>query len=85
MHDGRFETLEEVLNHYNEGIEVSSTLSPLILEADNRQLDEDVAQASLHLSGEEKRAVIAFLHTLTDETFMTDQRFSNPFAERSAE
>ena len=33
MHDGRFATLEEVLDHYNEGIKLSSTLSPLIAEA----------------------------------------------------
>ena len=35
MHDGRFETLEEVMEHYNDGVVVSDTLSPLILEADN--------------------------------------------------
>ena len=36
MHDGRFKTLEEVLDHYDSGIRNSSTLSPLIVEADNR-------------------------------------------------
>jgi cytochrome c peroxidase len=36
MHDGRFKTLEEVLDHYDSGIKNSSTLSPLIVEADNR-------------------------------------------------
>ncbi|MFO7589230.1 MAG: cytochrome c peroxidase [Gemmatimonadota bacterium] len=79
MHDGRFGTLEEVLDHYNEGIRLSSTLSPLILEASN-QGDAPVERVSLNLSAEETAAVIAFLHTLTDEEFITDERFSNPFA-----
>ncbi len=84
MHDGRFATLEQVLDHYNEGISVSSSLSPLILEADNRQADDGASQTSLHLSEEEKRAVIAFLHTLTDEKFISAEEFSNPFIERGA-
>ena len=78
MHDGRFETLEEVLDHYDHGIERSSTLSPLILEADNLPKDS-LDRISLNLSEEEKAAVIAFLHTLTDEDFVTDDRFSDPF------
>ena len=78
MHDGRFATLEEVMDHYNEGIRVSSTLSPLILEASN--LDGAPGDSiSLDLSEEEAAAVIAFLQTLTDEEFVTDERFSNPF------
>ena len=86
MHDGRFGTLEEVLDHYNEGIRVSSTLSPLILEASNLDTASDTAsdnapadRVSLNLTTEEAAAVIAFLHTLTDMDFVTDERFSNPF------
>ncbi len=82
MHDGRFGTLEEVLDHYNEGIRVSSTLSPLILEASNLDAASDTAaedRVSLNLTAEETAAVIAFLHTLTDMDFVTDERFSNPF------
>ena len=78
MHDGRFRTLEEVLDHYNSGIRLSSTLSPLILEANNQE-DAPGEPVSLNLSVEETAAVISFLHTLTDETFVTDKRFSNPF------
>lgn len=78
MHDGRFTTLEEVLEHYNSGIRVSSTLSPLILEASNVE-ETPSDSVSLDLSEEETAAVIAFLHTLTDEDFVTDERFSNPF------
>ena len=78
MHDGRFQTLEQVLDHYNGGIKRSKTLSPLILEADNiakTQLDS----ISLNLTEDEEKAIIAFLHTLTDEQFLTDPRFSDPF------
>jgi len=78
MHDGRFATLEEVLDHYNEGIRVSPTLSPLILEASNADTLA-AGRVSLDLDEEERAAVIAFLHTLTDEAFVTDERFSDPF------
>jgi len=78
MHDGRFATLEEVLDHYNEGIKRSETLDPLILEASNESIDpnEDI---KLHLTNEEKEAIIAFLHTLTDYSFITNEKFSDPF------
>ncbi|WP_205504080.1 cytochrome-c peroxidase [Rufibacter psychrotolerans] len=74
MHDGRFKTLEDVLNHYNEHVNMQDpNLDPLIEEARN-----DFGGATLGLTGEEKRQIIAFLHTLTDETFIKDPRFSDP-------
>ncbi|MEQ6118879.1 cytochrome c peroxidase [Reichenbachiella sp. MALMAid0571] len=78
MHDGRFSTLEEVLDHYNEGIIRSETLDPLILAASNENIvpNEDI---KLHLTDEEKEAIIAFLKTLTDYNFITDEKFSDPF------
>ena len=80
MHDGRFATLEEVLAHYHHGIKQSTTLSPLIREADNT--NSAPTQASgLNLAPSEIDAIIAFLHTLTDEAFLTNPRFSNPFEE----
>jgi len=79
MHDGRFATLEEVLQHYNGGIRQSSTLSPLIAEASNRDAASPEG-ISLNLTEAEQAAVIAFLHTLTDDKFVTDERFSDPFA-----
>lgn len=57
MHDGRFKTLEEVLEHYATGIHISSTLDPLLIDG-------------ISLSGEEKTALLAFLNTLNDETFV---------------
>jgi cytochrome c peroxidase len=78
MHDGRFKTLQEVLDHYDTGIKSSSTLSAVIVEADNRGVA--AGRISLHLTAEEKTAIIAFLHTLTDRDFVTAERFSDPFA-----
>ncbi|PCI78326.1 MAG: cytochrome-c peroxidase [SAR86 cluster bacterium] len=78
MHDGRFATLEAVLDHYNEGIKTSSTLSPLIAEANNL-IKAGNSQASLSLAAHEQQAIIAFLHTLTDEQFVTAEKFSSPF------
>jgi len=78
MHDGRFGTLEEVLDHYNDHIQNSSTLDVLILEANN-ELSDGSDAIKLHLSEGEKKAIIAFLHTLTDQQFITDSKFSNPF------
>jgi cytochrome c peroxidase len=79
MHDGRFFTLEQVLDHYNEGIRYSDTLSPLIMEADNQQQDAVSRRISLNLNAEEKHAIIAFLHTLSDRSFTTEEKFSDPF------
>ncbi len=78
MHDGRFNTLEQVLDHYNEHVQMSSTLDPLILEASNLPVLPD-DEVKLALTGEEKEAIIAFLHMLTDDAFITDERFSDPF------
>lgn len=78
MHDGRFNTLAQVMDHYNEGIKLSSTLSPLIVEANNI-VNGNKKKPSLNLSMEEKKAIIAFLHTLTDEQFIINKKFSDPF------
>ena len=81
MHDGRFATLEEVLHHYDRGIRKSSTLSPLIAEADNQGAGSQEG-ISLHLTEAEQGAIIAFLHTLTDNDFVTAERFSDPFVRK---
>ena len=60
MHDGRFNTLEEVIDFYNEGTKAPETIDPLI--GPNRRLN---------LSEEDKAALIAFLKTLTDEEFLS--------------
>jgi cytochrome c peroxidase len=62
MHDGRFETLENVLNHYSTGIKQSATLDLSISNG-------------ISLSNTEKSKLIAFLKTLTDREFIKDERF----------
>lgn len=70
MHDGRFNTLEEVIDHYDHGIKESATLDPAIRPTMN---------TGLRLTAQDKQDLIAFLHTLTDPTLANDQRYSNPF------
>lgn len=74
MHDGRFNTLTEVLDHYNEHIQQSPTLDLLITLGTN-----NVNGTSLGLTDQEKLDIIAFLHTLTDNDFLTNENLSNPF------
>ncbi len=74
MHDGRFKTLQEVLDHYNEHVNLRDpNIDPLIAEAVN-----DFGAESLGLTAEEKLQIIAFLHTLTDESFIVNPKFSDP-------
>jgi cytochrome c peroxidase len=73
MHDGRFATLDEVVNHYNSGIQRSPNLDQIF-----RSWDTGDA-IILGLSESDKSALVAFLHTLTDEHYMADTRFSDPF------
>jgi cytochrome c peroxidase len=60
MHDGRFKTLEEVVDHYDHGVTETETLDPSISKHGG----------PMRLSAEEKRALVAFLNTLTDEKFV---------------
>jgi cytochrome c peroxidase len=68
MHDGRFETLEEVVEHYNSGGHPSTTISPFMKYTDG----------GLMLPPQSKADLIAFLKTLTDNDFTTNPSFSNP-------
>lgn len=74
MHDGRFRTLEEVLDHYSDHIYNSASLSPVL-----RNTSNEPGNASLRLSKQEKKDIIAFLHLLTDSSFITNPAFSDPF------
>ncbi|AZQ62676.1 cytochrome-c peroxidase [Flammeovirga pectinis] len=78
MHDGRFSTLEEVLEHYDQHIKNSYTLDPLISEASNEPIFPG-DPIKLHLTTTEKEAIITFLHMLTDNDFITNPAFSDPF------
>jgi cytochrome c peroxidase len=74
MHDGRFRTLEEVIDHYNEHIRPGNSLS-IFLKNNSNELNGK----SLKLTEQEKKDITGFLHLLTDSAFITDNRFSNPF------
>lgn len=65
MHDGRFATLEAVLEHYRHGVTGSPTLDPSLAEG-------------IMMTDAEKKDIIAFLKTLTDTTFIKDKRFADP-------
>jgi cytochrome c peroxidase len=66
MHDGRFDTLEKVVDHYSTGVKNHPN-------ADGR------LRRGLRLNDREKASLVAFLKTLTDQKFLTDPRFSDPF------
>ncbi len=72
MHDGRFATLEEVVEHYNSGV-----------KADSPNLDPEMEHASegLNLTEQEKVDLINFLKTFTDPEFINNPDFSDPFEE----
>jgi len=63
MHDGRFKTLNQVLNHYIMGIQQSPTLNPAL-------------RKGIYLTGSDKADIIAFLLTLTDREFIRDTAFA---------
>lgn len=72
MHDGRFSSLEEVIDHYSTNIQDHPTLQPFLR-------DDNGLPIKYNFSGEEKAALIAFLNTLTDDQFTSDEKFSDPF------
>jgi cytochrome c peroxidase len=61
MHDGRFKTLDEVVDHYSTGVVQSANLDPNIAKH---------PREGIQLTTEEKAALVAFLRTLTDEAFV---------------
>lgn len=72
MHDGRFGSLEQVLQHYNSHVETAH-LSPFLRGVSNVK-----GGTNLQLTSHEQKAVIAFLNMLTDTSFVNNPEFSNP-------
>lgn len=64
-HDGRFNTLQQVINHYRSGVQVSPTVDPLV-------------RNGFALTSTEVNDLLVFLRTLTDSSFITDPRFRQP-------
>jgi cytochrome c peroxidase len=73
MHDGRFKTLREVVDHYSDNIQASPQLS--------WELNNPVngSPKRLNLSDTQKEALVAFLEQFTDSSLANDPKFSNPF------
>ncbi len=71
MHDGRFQTLEELVEFYNSGVQHSASLDPLMTKPG--------PSLTLGLTPQDKANLVSFLHTLTDEAFLTDPALGSPF------
>jgi cytochrome c peroxidase len=65
MHDGRLDTLEKVIDHYSKEVKQHPNLDPRVRQ--------------LKFTDSEKAALVAFLKTLTDQKFLTDPKFADPF------
>jgi cytochrome c peroxidase len=70
MHDGRFTTLEEVIDHYNSDIRTSNSLDQALLATQS---------TGLMLTAQDKKDLVNFLKTLTDYEFLKNPAFSDPF------
>lgn len=71
MHDGRFATLNEVLDHYSTGIVNHTNL--------HSDLKSGGSAMRMNFSQNDKAALIAYLSTLTDEEFISEPKYSDPF------
>jgi cytochrome c peroxidase len=72
MHDGRFTTLEQVIEHYSSGVQLHPNLAQQLR-------NQNGTAKQLNLSADQKAALVAFLKTLTDRSITTDIKFSDPF------
>lgn len=72
MHDGRFATLEQVVEHYSSGVRNHPNLSPQL------RLPNGAVRLA-NLSAADKAALVAFMKTLTDTQVTTDPKFADPF------
>lgn len=73
MHDGRFATLEQVIEHYNSGVQFHPNLSPQLRNG------AGTGAKRLNLTQQQKDDLLAFLKTLTDNGLLSDAKFSTPF------
>ena len=69
MHDGRYQSLEEVVEFYSSGLNHSATVDPLM---------KILSDGGVQLNMEEKAALVAFLKTLTDYEFIENPELSDP-------
>ena len=74
MHDGRFATLREVVEFYSNDVQDHPNLS-------NEMTGRNGQIRRLNLDDEEIEALVAFMESLTDQEFISDEKFSDPFTE----
>jgi cytochrome c peroxidase len=74
MHDGRFQTLEQVVEHYNTGVKLHPNLDPQLRGGRGRP-----GPRLMNLDNDEQAALVAFLKTLTDHKLISDPKYSDPF------
>jgi cytochrome c peroxidase len=69
MHDGRFKTLDEVIDFYSEGLHASPYVHPLM---------HKINDGGVRLTPPQKQQLKAFLNTLTDDDFLTNPKYAKP-------
>lgn len=94
MHDGRFQTLEQVIDHYSQGIVLHDNLDYRLIDPESLIFFDDfffggpggsgwedmgAIPIRMNFSLAEKQALVAFLNTLTDHTMIQEERFQNPW------
>ena len=73
MHDGRFATLEQVVDFYNAGVQNTPNLDPRLRAGGGQPL-------RLNLNATQRSQLVAFMRTLTDEPFRANPKFASPFS-----
>jgi cytochrome c peroxidase len=74
MHDGRFRSLDDVVDFYNNGVQNNPSL-------DARLRNQNGQPLRLNLTATEKAALVVFLRSFTDTTFLTNPKFGSPFGQ----
>jgi len=69
MHDGRFETIDQVIDFYSDSVQVNQTVDVLMKKAH---------QGGISLKPDQKAALKAFLLTMTDSTILTNPDYQDP-------
>jgi len=72
MHDGRFATLREVIDHYDHDVKNSPDLDTLLRDSNGNPVQRNFSE-------DDKVALEAFLNTLTDDAMLSDPKFADPF------
>ena len=75
MHDGRFATLTQVVEHYNSGVNAHPNLDSRLRVSPTGT----IVPKRLNLTAQEVQSIVAFLGTLTDSALLADEKYADPF------